>query len=151
MEDSKLESQEAAQRQEIALQILQQEVAGVEEYTNPQLRHLICWKLDSKTLPGALKNKGPKVTKWKELKNKEPPSFEPWTDADEEKLAQLQQSIEGDIALGDTVYARKKAVEVNKAKSLLRGLSKEEKDALLKEIDDDNDDTDANVAGEPLV
>ncbi|CAB9516615.1 unknown protein [Seminavis robusta] len=150
MEASKAEKREAQQRQEIALQVLEQAEnnASAESFTNAQLRHLLCWKMGSKTIPGALKNKPEKVAKWMQLKNKEPPSFEPWSEADEEELIQLKEKIDGDIALGDTSYGRQRANEVNKARSLLRGLSKADKEAFLKSLEEDNGDDDAGSDSE---
>ncbi|CAB9497856.1 hypothetical protein SEMRO_27_G018000.1 [Seminavis robusta] len=89
-----------------------------------------------------MKNKPERVAKWKQLKGKPAPDVNPWTDAEEEALVKLKRKIDGDIALDDTAFARRRDHEVDTAKSLIRGLSKEEKEAFLKTIQEDDGDSD---------
>jgi hypothetical protein len=77
------------------------------KYIITDLKALIAWRT-GKPCPSKVKGKDEFVKVWNEAKKIPVPTFEVWTEADEQALVELEETVEleGAIALEDTDYGR---------------------------------------------
>jgi hypothetical protein len=77
------------------------------KFTVADLKALIAWRT-GKPCPSKVKGKDEVVNLWNKAKMIPVPTFEVWTEADEEALVNLEETVdlEGAIALEDTDYGR---------------------------------------------
>lgn len=84
--------------------------------------------------------KGLKVTQkrqmWNSLADKDPPVYEKWSDAEEAQLIELQTKK---VDLSDTALGREQGNIKQAAASLIRKMSKEERNEYLERLKEIND------------
>ncbi len=101
-----------------------------------------------KDLPPKAK-KEQKITRWKEIVAswKPPPSYERWTEVDEQRLVSLQS--EDVIGIGDTMFGSEVALKKRELEAAANHFTQEERAAMhrkLEEMDDAEDSAEAAMA-----
>jgi hypothetical protein len=96
---------QAEKRAAAAHTIMEKKLAS--KYIIADLKALIAWRT-GKPCPSKVKGKAEFVALWDEAKKIPVPTFEVWTEADEQALIKLEKSVEldGAIVLNDTDYGR---------------------------------------------
>jgi hypothetical protein len=100
MDKKKEERLKQFEHQKMAFAILNSQKAD-KDYDATKLRHLIAWKT-GKPCPSKLKNKSDRRRFLDPIKNDPPPADAAWTDAEEQRLTQLQQEVD-DIPIENTL------------------------------------------------
>jgi hypothetical protein len=96
---------QAEKRGAVAHAIMEKKIPS--KYIISDLKALIAWRT-GKPCPSKVKGKDEFVKLWNEAKKIPVPTFEVWTEADEQALVELEETVdlEGAIALEDTDYGR---------------------------------------------
>jgi hypothetical protein len=96
---------QAEKRGAIAHAIMEKKIPS--KYIIADLKALIAWRT-GKPCPSKVKGKDEFVKLWNEAKKIPVPTFEMWTEADEQALVELEETVEleGAIVLEDTDYGR---------------------------------------------
>jgi hypothetical protein len=96
---------QAKKRAAAAYAIMEKKIPS--KYIISDLKALIAWRT-GKPCPSKVKGKDEFLTLWTEAKKIPVPTFEVWSEADEQALVELEETVEaeGAIALEDTDYGR---------------------------------------------
>jgi hypothetical protein len=105
--------------------------------TVKELQVLIAWRL-GKPCPSSLKLKPARLAYYLELKGADAmrPTFEAWTDADEEKLQELINSTgEGEISIDETYLGRLCTQRQDECTTSVGQMTAAQKEQLRAELD----------------
>jgi hypothetical protein len=128
---------EQFERQKTASAIISSQKAD-KDYNMNELRHLIAWKT-GKPCPSKLKNKSDRRQFWDSIRDDPPPADAAWTDAEEQKLTQLQQEVD-DIPIESTLLGRKKEETKQLLFASIPAMSAEDKERLRARLEEDDGD-----------
>ncbi len=116
-----------------ALDILSDEGASPESYSIKDLDCLLAWHQVKDLLPKAKKEQ--KIMQWKEIvaSRKPPPSYERWTEDDEQRLVSLQS--EDVIGIEDTMFGREVALKKRELEAAVNHFTREERAAMHRKLE----------------
>jgi hypothetical protein len=127
----KKERQDLEVRQTKAFEIIESEKSEA-RYISNELQVLISWKL-GKACPSDVKLKPDRLVLWNSLKHQPAPTFEPWTDKDEEELTALTEKSDS-IGIDDTNLGRLAKERKARLISMVGTLDEEQFDLLKEQI-----------------
>jgi hypothetical protein len=131
-EKDKKRRQQQQTNKEKALKILNQERKGLESYSVKDLDILLAWH-QVKDLPPKPK-KEEKLARWRQIvaSMKPPPSYERWTNEDEQQLVALHSDV---IGIKDVMFGREVALKKREMEAATSHFTREEREAMRQKLD----------------